>query len=97
MTTEAEKLEALAGSVAEERARVDETVREIRHKLTPGQLIDEAMRQGGEPARNALAGLGKTVATHPIPTLLMGAALLWLAIESRSGGDSSTQAPPSPP
>ena len=97
MTTEAERLEALAGSVAEERARVDETVKEIQHKLTPGQLIDEVMRQGGEPARNALAGLGKTVAAHPIPALLMGAALVWLAVESRAGGEPSRQTPPPSP
>jgi hypothetical protein len=91
MTSEAERLEALAGSVARERARVDETVKEIQHKLTPGQLIDEVMRQGGEPARNALVGLGKTVAAHPLPMLLMGAALLWLALESRDAQDTSSQ------
>ena len=97
MTTEAENIEALAGNVAEERARVDETVKEIQHKLTPGQLIDEVMREGGEPARNALVGLGRTIAAHPVPTLLMGAALVWLAIESRSAKETLSQAsPPSP-
>lgn len=95
MTTEAESIEALASNVAEERARVDETVKEIQHKLTPGQLIDEVMRQGGEPARNALVGLGKTIVAHPVPTLLIGAALVWLAIESRSGKE--TVSPASPP
>lgn len=83
MTSEAEELEAFASSVAEERARVDETVKEIQHKLTPGQLIDEVLRHGGEPTRNALVGLGKTVAAHPVPALLIGTALVWLALESR--------------
>jgi hypothetical protein len=81
--SEDEKLDALADSVAGERARLDEAVREIQHKLTPGQLIDEVMRQGGDPARSAIAGLGKTIVAHPVPVLLIGAALVWLAIESR--------------
>jgi hypothetical protein len=94
LTTEAEDIEALASNVAEERARLDETVKEIQHKLTPGQLIDELMRQGGEPARNALVGLGRTIAAHPVPTLLMGAALIWLAIEARPGKETLSQASP---
>jgi hypothetical protein len=97
LTTEAEKLEALAGNVANERSHLDETLKEIQHKLTPGQLIDELMRQGGESGRNALAGLGKTIALHPLPTLLMGVALVWLALESRSGDHPSPQSPPSAP
>lgn len=83
---DSEDIESLAEDVAQERARVDESIRQIKAKLTPGQLIDEVMRQGGEPARNALAGLGKTVAAHPIPVLLMGAALVWLALEARDRG-----------
>jgi hypothetical protein len=95
MTSDAEKLQAFAESVAQERVHVDETVKEIRHKLTPGQLIDEVLRQGGEPVRNAFAGLGKTVARHPVPMLLIGAGLVWLALE-RQTTDSNrpTDEPP---
>lgn len=93
--SEDERLEALADTVAGGRARVDETVKEIQHKLTPGQLIDEVMRQGGDPARTAISGLGKTIAAHPVPVLLIGAALLWLAIENRPA--SSVPSAPEPP
>jgi hypothetical protein len=95
MSSEAERLDALAGNVAGERARVDETVKEIQHKLTPGQLIDEVLRQGGEPAVNAIAGLGKTIAAHPVPALLIGTALVWLAIERRPA--AKDQPPPTSP
>jgi hypothetical protein len=94
MSSKTDRLDALAGSVAGERARVDETVKEIQQKLTPGQLIDEVLRQGGEPAVNAIAGLGKTIAAHPIPALLIGTALVWLAIERRPTGKD--QPPTSP-
>jgi hypothetical protein len=89
MNAEAEKLDSLADSVAEERARVDETVRQIQQRLTPGQLIDEVLRQGGEPTRHAIAGVGKTIAAHPIPALLIGTALVWLALETRRPDDGS--------
>jgi hypothetical protein len=76
-----DKVEALAESVAEDRARLDDTVKQIQSRLTPGQLIDEVLRQGGEPTRNTIAAIGKSVSAHPIPTLLICAALLWLATE----------------
>jgi hypothetical protein len=66
------------------RFRFDDTVEQIKRKLTPGQLIDEVLQQGGEPARNALLGLGKTIVAHPIPALLLGTAVVWLALETRS-------------
>ena len=96
MMSDDEKFDALADSVAGERARVDGRVRQIQHKLTPGQVIDEVMRQGGDPARNVIAGLGKTIAAHPVPVLLIGAALAWLAIESRpaSAAPAKTEPPP---
>lgn len=90
MTSEADKIEELADSVAQERAEVDETLKQIQHRLTPGQLIDEILRHGQEPARNALASLGSSVAAHPIPALLVGTALVWLALETRSKGEGDT-------
>jgi hypothetical protein len=63
---------------------LDETAKQIRDRLTPGQLFDEILRQGGEPARNAVTRLGETITKHPVPALLMGTALVWLALESRA-------------
>ena len=93
MTSETERLDALADGVAEERARMGETVREIRDRLTPGQLIDEVLRQGGEPTRHAIAGVGKTIAAHPIPALLIGTALVWLALETQRAEAGPTAGP----
>ncbi len=87
MTSGADEIEAMASGVAQERAQMDETLKEIRHKLTPGQLVDEVLRHGGEPARNALGNLGSTIAAHPIPALLVGVALLWMAVETHAKGN----------
>jgi hypothetical protein len=71
---------------------LDETARQIRDKLTPGQLFDEMLRQGGEPTRNAVVRLGETISKHPIPALLMGTALVWLALENRRIGSDTRSA-----
>jgi hypothetical protein len=97
LSSEQDRLDALAENVAQERARIDDTVKQIQHKLTTGQLIDEILRQGGEPARNGLAAIGKTISAHPVPALLIGAALVWIALEHRpepyrSGSTKSSEA-----
>jgi len=83
MTSDRERLDKLTETVADDRERLDETAQRIRDKLTPGQLFDEILQQGGEPARNAMARLGNTIVQHPVPALLIGTALVWLALESR--------------
>ena len=66
----------------------------------PHQLYALQRAMSGDRMRYLLAdevGLGKTIAAHPVPTLLMGAALVWLAFERRPGSESSSQEPPTSP
>ena len=96
MTSDRERLDRLTETVTDDRERLDETAQRIRDKLTPGQLFDEILRQGGDPARTTMARLGETISKHPGPALLMGAALVWLAVESRKDNQAkSTDAPES--
>lgn len=90
MTSDRERLDRLTETVTDDRERLDETAQRIRDKLTPGQLFDEILRQGGEPARSAVARLGNTIVQHPVPALLIGTALVWLALESRQPKDDSS-------
>lgn len=82
----------LASEVAENRARVEETVDAIRHRLTPGQLIDEVLRSGREPAIEGLSNLRKTLVGNPVPTALIAAGVLWLLLAPRA-----EEQPPSKP
>ena len=70
----------LEHDVVEERARVDATLDEIQHRLTPGQLIDEVIRHGRAPGTDFVASLGRTLAANPIPTALVGVGLMWLLL-----------------
>jgi hypothetical protein len=95
MTSDRERLDRLTETVVDDRERLDDTAQRIRDKLTPGQLFDEILQQGGEPARNAVARLGNTIVQHPVPALLIGTALVWLALESRRPqADTSESDPP---
>lgn len=70
----------LASDVARERERIEETIESIRHRLTPGQLLDEVIRHGREPTSELVSNLAKTLSANPVPTALIGLGLLWLVV-----------------
>ena len=65
------------------RARIEQQVDQITSKVSPGQLLDEAlryMRKG--PVADYTRNLGHSVVENPMPLALMGASLAWLAVQS---------------
>jgi ElaB/YqjD/DUF883 family membrane-anchored ribosome-binding protein len=72
--------------IAEDRARLDRTVSALQARLSPGQLLDQALDYvksgGGETAGN----LGRTVRENPLPVILTGVGLAWLMTSTSSSG-----------
>jgi hypothetical protein len=70
--------ETLEREIDARRANIGSLVDALESKLSPGQLIDEALayskRNGGEFFGN----LGTTVRANPVPMVLTGVGLLWL-------------------
>lgn len=70
------------------RAEVSSTIDAIQSKLTPGQLMDQAVSY----ARTSLpadfgANLGNTIRDNPVPVALMGIGIAWLMMAGqRSDG-----------
>ncbi len=65
--------------IAQDRQRIEERLDAIQQRMSPGQLVDEALAYvkssgGGEYASN----LGFAVKNNPIPLALMGVSLAWL-------------------
>jgi gas vesicle protein len=63
------------------RARLDSTLDALQQKLSPGQMVDEAMNwfregNGAEFGRN----FGRNVRDNPIPVALIGIGVGWLLI-----------------
>jgi ElaB/YqjD/DUF883 family membrane-anchored ribosome-binding protein len=84
----------LERNVDSTRGRIEETLSELRERLSPPLLIEEALgfakdNGGADFVRN----LGRQVADNPLPVALMGAGLAWLMIApTRSGDSGSTRA-----
>ena len=71
------------------RARIEATLAELRGRISPGQIADQAFdyaRQtgGGDFVRH----LGRQVADNPLPVALMGAGLAWLMMSQRRNGEA---------
>ena len=75
--------------LASTRARLDERLDAIQDRLSPGQMVDEAMGylrrtgatdQAGEFGRN----MARTARDNPIPLALVGIGLSWLMVSGPS-------------
>jgi ElaB/YqjD/DUF883 family membrane-anchored ribosome-binding protein len=71
--------EQLEHEADETRGRIEDTLGELRRRLSPGLLMDDVLgfakeSGGGEFVRN----LGREVSANPLPLTLMGAGLAWL-------------------
>jgi ElaB/YqjD/DUF883 family membrane-anchored ribosome-binding protein len=74
--------ERLEREVDQVRERLGRTVNELSYRLSPGELLDQALHMarehGGEFGRN----LATQVKHNPIPLLLTGLGLSWLMLAS---------------
>ena len=84
---------AIERELNQTRARLGEHLDELTRRLSPGQLVDEALSyvrdgQGADFVRN----LGAGVRDNPLPVTLTGLGLTWLAVAtSMNGGHGSRQ------
>ena len=96
-----ENSEEIREEIASTRDRMDETLDELGNRLNPRRLIDDAMQlfsssgtretaaKAGESAVVFSENLGRAVRDNPVPALLIGAGLAWLAF-GNSGPSQST-------
>ena len=82
---EAKSPERLEREVDEARARVGRTASELSDRLSPGELLDQAIgmarEHGGEFGRN----LGSQVKSNPIPLMLTSVGISWMMLSSKRG------------
>lgn len=74
------------------RAQLDRNVEALKEKMTPGQLLDEAMNSMGGAGQQVASRFLEQVKQNPMPLAVMGVGLAWL-MASNKGGAS----PPSGP
>jgi ElaB/YqjD/DUF883 family membrane-anchored ribosome-binding protein len=74
------------------RAQLAQTLDELRERITPGQLVDQAVDYakdsgGGVFVRN----LGNQMTSNPLPVALIGAGLAWLMLSNGTRSARSTR------
>lgn len=76
--------------INETRAEMSNTISAIQHKLSPAELVDQViwhLRSGGgrtvaQGAGEFAGNLARTIRENPVPSLLIGTGLAWLAVAS---------------
>jgi len=64
----------------EARARVNNTLEELRARTTPGQLVDQLIDYARDSSGGAFFdNLSRQVVNNPMPVVLLGTSLAWLA------------------
>jgi hypothetical protein len=65
------------------RSELAETIDELRRRMTPGRIADEALDCARvTPVAEFLRNLGRDVRDYPLPLLLIGAGVAWLIAAS---------------
>lgn len=86
-----ESPDAIERELAKTRARLGDHLDELTRRLSPGQLVDEALMYVKEgQAADFVRNLGTSVRDNPLPVALIGAGLVWLAFSSMRGGSNGT-------
>jgi ElaB/YqjD/DUF883 family membrane-anchored ribosome-binding protein len=68
----------LEREVEEQRDRVEARIGEIKDRLSPGQLLDEALAYTKDGGQQFAGNLGHTISANPLPATLLGVSLIWL-------------------
>lgn len=84
--------EQIQRDIQRTRAGVDATLETIRSKLSPGEMLDEALNYFKSSGSGQFtSNLGETVRDNPLPVALIGAGIGWLMMGgSRNTHRSST-------
>ena len=73
----------------ETRAQLEHTLEELRARMRPGQLLDQATDYlRNSSGRAFLGNLRDEVVRNPVPVTLIGAGIAWLAISGSMGSRS---------
>src|SRR5690606_23100837 len=64
--------------LARDRAEIGETIEAIQHRLSPGQLLDQALGYVRTNGGEAVGSVMRSARQNPWPLLLTGIGLAWL-------------------
>jgi hypothetical protein len=72
--------------LARTRAEMDDTMRAIEEKVTPGEWVDQAFQYVADSAFEYARFIGRGIRKNPLPLALTGIGISWLVL---AGGRES--------
>jgi hypothetical protein len=78
MSYENKSSSELEREVEAQRNRVENRIGEIKDRLSPGQLLDEALSYTKNGGAHFASNLGQQISANPIPAALVGIGVAWL-------------------
>lgn len=89
MTDQQKSPEEIEREIAATRSEIDETINALQEKVSPGQLVNQALGYVKEGGGDFAANLGRAVRDNPMPLMLIGVGLGWMMFSGRSSEDRS--------
>ena|SRR5260221_7197307 len=90
MARQSEQLERQAEQARDELAA---SLAQLRLQLTPGQMVDEAVRYlRGTPVADFGRNLGREIREHPLPLLVIFAGITWAIVATALSQRKATPA-----
>lgn len=81
--------EDIEREIEQDRRRIGAKLDEIQNRMSPGQLVDEAIAYAkGSGGAEFLANLTGSMKTNPMPVALMGISLAWLMASGNRNGQA---------
>ncbi|QKT03999.1 DUF3618 domain-containing protein [Ectothiorhodospiraceae bacterium 2226] len=74
----------IEAEISHTRAEMHETLDAIQRKLSPGQVLDEALHYLRDGPGDYFTQLGESVKRNPLPVAMLGLSMGWLALASRA-------------
>ena len=75
--------ETLEREIDHTRAQMNQTLGALERRLTPGQIVDEAVGLFREHGRDFAANLGSSIKENPVPAILAAVGIGWLMFGPR--------------
>jgi ElaB/YqjD/DUF883 family membrane-anchored ribosome-binding protein len=72
--------DTLEREIDQTRAEMNQTLGALERRLTPGQIVDEAMGLFREHGRDFAANLGSSIKENPVPAMLAAVGIGWMIL-----------------
>src|SRR3546814_8084468 len=84
-------MDTMEEEVGSMRRSVGEKAEHLRERMSSSDLMESILEFARSNGGAIASGVGRTVREHPVPIVMIGAGIAWLAISSRRRDDDRSE------